>query len=203
MSTDAIGSYGYSSAYTKLRESAEQEKLYAMAAQAEKKAEAEGSTGVAADLMNYLSKIPKGDDGKLSFKDVDDYRQKLETEWDLEVMADLDKLGVNIDQQFPLTYDPATGKVTVSGDHPDKAVVDKYFEDNPDKVKTFEEIVQLGKLTTVANSELSQTEMLTNLRQESLAWWYEDNSDPTSWFDGGGMLVGQGQAAYKGLNIKV
>lgn len=203
MSTDAIGSYGYTNAYANLRASAEEEKLYAMAKQTDQEQAAAGSTVMGREIMSYLSAIPKGEDNKLSFQDVDDYRTTLETEWDVAVMADLDALGVDISQQFPLTYDPATNKVTVNGDHPDKAVVDKYFEDNPDKVDEFEKIIQLGKLTKVADSQLSQTELTTSLQQQAIGWWFEDNTDPTSWFEGGGLMAGTGMASYTGLNLTV
>jgi hypothetical protein len=206
MSTQSIGSYGYTSAYTKLREKAEEAKLYATAEQADKSTAAntsETSSPMGKQIMDYLSEIPKGDDGTLSFKDVDEYRKKLETEWDVEVSSDLLKLGVDITQQLPLSYDPATGKVTVSKSHPDKAKIDAYFESNQDKVDEFEKILQLGKLTTTADEQLSQTEMGQNIQQQSLAWWFEDNSDPTTWFSGGGMMAGQGLSSYTGINIKV
>lgn len=204
MSTSSIGAYQYNSAYTKLRAAAEEAKLNTLAAKADQETVAEtGNTAMANQIMGYLSEIPKGDDGTLSFQDVDDYREQLETEWDVAVMADLDELGIDITQQFPLSFDPATGKVTVNSGHPDKEAVDAYFEANPDKVEEFHKIVQLGKLTAVADTQLSQTEMTTNLQQQSIAWWYEDNSDPTTWFDGGGLMAGSGLSSYSGINITV
>lgn len=204
MSTESIGAYTYSSAYSSLRASAEEQKLKQLAAKTDQEnVAATGNTAIANEIMGFLSDIPKGEDGKLSFQDVDDYRATLETEWDLAVMADLEALGIDIDQQFPLTYDPATGKVTVAKGHKDKEAVDAYFEANPDKVEEFNQILQLGKLTTVADSQLSQTELTTNLQQQSLAWWYQDNTDPTSWFDGGSLMLTQGQSSYKSLNLMV
>jgi len=156
------------------------------------------------DQVNaYLSDIPKNGDGKLSFKDIEDYRKKLETEWDTSVKADLKKLGVNTDKEFPLSYDPATGKLTVSNGHPDKEKIDQYFESNSDKVEEFQKIVQLGKMTYMSKSSLSPLEIRKNIQQEAMAWWYGDNTDPTSWFKGGGLMLGQGQSSYSGLDIKV
>jgi len=208
--TSSIGSYGYTSAYTKLREAAEEKKLYALAQEADKEnaskktdSNSEASSAMGKQIMDYLSEIPKGDDGKLSFKDVEAHRKKLEKEWDDKVAVDLAKLGVDVSKDLPLTFDPATGKVTVSSNHPDKAKIDAYFESNSEMVDKFEKILQLGKLTSVADSQLSQTELTTNMQQSSLAWWFEDNSDPTSWFNGGSLMAGRGVSKYSGINIKV
>ena len=203
MSTESIGSSLLSSAYTRLQAANEQKKLYEEAAEISKEQAASGTSSMGQDILGYLSKIPKGDDGMLSFQDVDDYLGELETLWDASVMADLEKLGVDITQQFPLTYDTTTGKVTVSSDHKDKEIIDKYFKDNPDRVADFETIVQLGKLTNTAEDKLSQDMMTTNLQLESLAWWYEDNTDPTGWFAGGGMLAMGSGSSYLGLNLTV
>lgn len=198
---------GYANTYSLLQTANEENALKAEAARmdlaSKEEAAKEGSTSVETDILSYLAKIPKGDDNRLSFEDVDNYRSELEKKWDVEVMADLEKLGVDITQQFPLTYDPDTGKVTVSGEHPDKETIDKYFEDNPDKVDQFHDIIQLGKLTNVANSKLSQDQLTQNLQMNTLAWWYADNTDPGSWFQTGGMVARQGQSAYTGLNLTV
>ncbi len=202
MSTGAIGS-NYLSGNSLLRQANEQQKIYEQAAEVSKEQAAYGTSSMGQDILSYLSKIPAGEDGKLSFQDVDDYRQELETQWDVEVMADLEELGVDITQQFPLTYDPVTGKVTVSSGHKDKEIIDQYFEDNPDKVADFETIVQLGKLTATAADNLSLDMMGTNLQLQSLSWWYADNSDPTGWFEGGGMLAMSGGSSFLGLNKTV
>lgn len=206
MSLDGIAG-GYGNTYALLQAANEENALKAEAASmdlaAKDEATKEGSTALESDILSYLSKIPKGDDNKLSFAEVDEYRTGLEEKWDVEVMADLEKLGVDITQQFPLTYDPDTGKVTVTSDHPDKETIDKYFEDNPDKVEDFETIIQLGKLTSLANSKLSQDQWSQNLQMDTLAWWYADNTNTGSWFETGGMVARQGQSAYTGLNLTV
>jgi hypothetical protein len=119
-------------------------------------------------------------------------------------MADLKALGVDVSKEFAMTYDPDTGKVTVPDKTKDAEIINKYFEDNPDKVAEFYDIIQLGKLNATASSQLSQSQMLTSLRQQSLAWWYADNTDPTSWFEGGGLLaIGGNATSYTGLNMMV
>ncbi len=160
---------------------------------------------IRSQIDSLLKDVPKGDDNKLSFQDIDDYRAKLEKEWDESVKADLKKLGVNTEKEFPLSWDAATGKLTVSKEHPDKEKIDKYFASNEDKVAEFQRIIQLGKMTSMSKENFTPTQMRQNIQKESMAWWYEDNSDPTTWFAGGGLLLGNGnnQASYTGLNLKV
>ncbi len=159
---------------------------------------------IRAQIEALLSNIPKGDDGKLSFNDIDEHRKTLETKWDETVKADLEKLGVNVDKEFPLSWNAATGKLTVNDSHPDKATIDKYFESNSDRVDEFKRIIQLGKMTATHKQKADPVQLMRNIQSESMAWWYEDNSDPTSWFKGGGRFMGGGsQAGYQGLNLKV
>jgi len=202
MSTQAIGSAAYMSTYKLLQAANEQEQLYTEADRASKEADKSATSALGNDIAKYLAKIPKGDDGKLSFKDVDDYRAKLAKEWDDEVKKDLKKLGVDVSEKLPLSYDTKTGKITVTGKHKDKATIEKYLADNPDKVEGFKEIIQLGKLTSTANSNLSQSQMVQNIQYKAMTWWFADNSDPKTWFSGGGMMLG-GMSTYSGLNLKV
>jgi hypothetical protein len=204
MSTQPIGYSGYNYTSAQLQRTADEaESQKSGQIKKDQSENVSWKTQIRDQVNEYLSDIPKGTDGKLSFKDIEDYRKKLETEWDDSVKADLEKLGVNTETDFPLSYDPATGKLTVSNTHPDKAKIEQYFESNPDKVEEFQKIIQLGKMTYMSKSTLSPLEMQKNIQQEAMAWWYEDNSDPTSWFKGGGLMLGQGQSTYSGLNLKV
>ncbi len=158
---------------------------------------------IRAQIDEILKDVPKGDDGKLSFQDIEVHREKLEKEWDDSVKADLKKLGVNVDVEFPLSWDAATGKLTVNNSHPDKATIDNYFASNADKVEEFQNIIQLGKMTRSHTQKLEPSQLRQNIQAESMSWWYEDNSDPTSWFKGGGKMMGSTQATFLGLNLKV
>ncbi|MCJ2164328.1 MULTISPECIES: hypothetical protein [unclassified Pseudodesulfovibrio] len=202
MTTQSIGSNLLSGTYTLLRAAVEEKQLYQNAADLDKKNSS--SSTLSSEIQTYLAKIPKGDDNKLSFQDVEDYREELGDKWDAAVMADLKALGVDISQEFVMTYDPDTGKVSVPDNTKGKEIIDKYFEDNPDKVEEFQTIIQLGKLTSTASTQLSQDNLMTSMQQQSLAWWYADNTDPSSWFDGGGLLsFGTGSTSFAGLNLKV
>lgn len=160
-------------------------------------------TEIRAQIDELLTGIPKGDDGKLSFKDIEVYREKMEKEWDDAVKADLKKLGVDVEKEMPLSWDAASGKLTVQKGHPDKEVIDNYFASNSDKIEDFQRIIKLGKMTASHTQKLQPSEIIRNIQRESIAWWYEDNSDPTSWFSGGGRIMGSSQSSYQGLNLKV
>ncbi|OIQ50480.1 hypothetical protein BerOc1_02418 [Pseudodesulfovibrio hydrargyri] len=205
MSTTSIGTDLITNTYTLLRASVEEKQLREQAKKLdEESANSAGSTGLASEISSILDQIPKGDDNRISFQEVQDYREKLGDKWDIEVMADLEKLGVDVSKEFAMTYDPDTGKVTVPASTKDAEIINKYFEDNPDKVKEFRDIIQLGKLTSTAATQLSQSQMMTSMQQQSLAWWYADNTNPTSWFEGGGLLaMGGSSASYTGLNLMV
>lgn len=205
VSTTSIGSDLITGTYNLLRASVEEKQLRQKAETLDSESNATtGSTGLKSEISTLLDQIPKGSDNRLSFQEVKDYREALGDKWDLEVMADLQGLGVDVSKEFVMTYDPDTGKVTVPEGTKDADVINQYFEDNPDKVKEFYDIVQLGKLTATASSQLSQSQMMTSLQQQSLAWWYADNTDPTSWFEGGGLLsIGSGATSYTGLNLMV
>jgi hypothetical protein len=202
MTTQSIGSNLLSGTYTLLRAAVEEKQLYQNAADLDKKNSS--SSTLSTEIQTYLAQIPKGDDNKLSFQDVEDYREELGDKWDAAVMADLKALGVDISQEFVMTYDPDTGKVSVPANTKGKETIDKYFEDNPDKVEEFQTIIQLGKLTSTASTQLSQDNLMTSMQQQSLAWWYADNTDPSNWFSGGGLLsFGEGSTSFAGLNLKV
>lgn len=204
MSTAAIGSNLITGTYTLLRASAEEKQLYAQAEKLTEDSSGNSSAGLASEILSILNQIPKGDDNRLSFQEVEDYREKLGDKWDDAVMADLKELGVDVSSEIAMTYDPSTGKVTVPAGTPDADIINRYFEDNPDKVEEFRNIIQLGKLASTATTKLSQNDLLTNLQQQSMAWWFADNSDPSTWFDGGGLLAfSQNNTAYTGLNLMV
>lgn len=201
MSTEGIGYSSYSATSLFLQNTNSQaQSVRTSGGQSDK---GSSISSLRSQIDALLANIPKGSDNKLSFKEVHDYLEEQEKQWDETVKADLKELGVNTYEQFPLSYDPKAGTVTVAEGHPDKAVIDKYFADNPDKVAKFEEIIQIGKLTNTSKSNLTPVDIKRSIQQQSMAIWFEDNSDPTTWFSGGGMMFGAGNSSYTGLNIKV
>jgi len=204
MSISSINS-GFTQTYALLQAASEEQALLEQAQKTSQENKAGKSSTLGTEILSLLSKVPKGDDGKISFQDVENYRESLGKAWDVEVMADLAALGVDISQEMPMSYDAETGKVTVAEGTEDKEIIDKYFEDNPEVVNKFYDIVQLGKLTSTAESKLTRDQRFQNIELQTMAWWYEENTSFQSWFDGGGLLALQGQAsaAYTGLNLLV
>lgn len=160
-------------------------------------------SGVRTHIESLLADIPKGEDGRLSFQDVVNHKDAVEAEWDQRVSADLEALGVDMSKRFRLMLDPGTGAVTASGDHPDKMRIDAYFAANEERADEFKNIVQLGRLASVAENKLSPDDMQQTLLPQAMAWWYQTNMDTSSLFTGGGVVFGAGGSAYKGLDIRV
>ncbi|MEF2145321.1 MAG: hypothetical protein V3573_07745 [Desulfovibrionaceae bacterium] len=154
-------------------------------------------------IDKLLADVPKGEDGKLSFQDVLDYRDKLREEFEAKAKEDLEALGVDTDLDFTLSYDADSNKVTVDSGHPQKKIIDKYFEDNEDMRDSFAKIVTLSKLTQAAETKLSPTDYKRQLQQQALEWWAQD-SGGLDWFASGGMLMrSNGLSLLSGVNLKV
>lgn len=97
-------------------------------------------------LRGALDGIEPDANGRITFKQVQEHKKALEEEFTAVVKADLRKLGVDEDINFRLVENPADGKVVVISDHPDKELVEKYLQANPDVVEQFQHIEKLGNL---------------------------------------------------------
>lgn len=140
--------------------------------------------------------------GRVSFSDISKYRDQAQAAWNEEVAEDLQNLGVDVNTSFRLMYDPA-GAVSVAGEHLDKDMINAYFTTNPSKVNELGEILQYGKLVSVAEDQLSSQEMNQTLSIGAMAQWYGANMDTSTLLSGGGIVFGSGGAVYKGLDIRV
>jgi len=153
-------------------------------------------------IQAILNRIPAGDDNRLSFKDVVDHHDTLQSTWNREVSDDLSNLGVAVSSPFRLMYDPA-GAATVAGEHRDKEMINAYFTTNPSRVNELGESIRLGKLASGAQDRLSPNEMEQTLPPDAMAWWYVTNVDTSTLYTGGGLLFGAGGGVYKGVDIRV
>lgn len=161
------------------------------------------STRELRDRINtILEDVPKSG-SKVSFQDVIDYRDKLQAEFEAKAKADLDALGVDTERDFTLSYDAGTNKVTVDSGHPDKKIIDKYFEDKPEMRDAFAKIVTLSKLSGCAEKKLSPTAFKQQMQQQAMTWWAESNGG-NDWFTGGGMMMqSTGMKLLAGVNRQV
>lgn len=103
------------------------------------------STGGREALHNALAAMKEAGHTRFTFSDVEEYRQKLESEFSTTVKADLTKLGLPSDAQFSLVLD-ANGALQVLADGESKALISKYFSDNPEMAQKFKDIQALSNL---------------------------------------------------------
>ncbi|MUM77959.1 hypothetical protein GKC30_09965 [Pseudodesulfovibrio sp. F-1] len=208
MSTQSIDSNGYGYSYQQLLK-ARQEAEAAEKAQAQLSGSTSYSSGTSMSQVreyveSLLANIPKSNGNKLTFQDVYDYRDSHKKEWSERFEEDMQKLGVDTSIEIKLSLNGAKGTVTAQNGHPDKAVIDKYFVDNPEMAEKFEEGVQLSKLTGLTERKLTSSELRQQLSLTSMSIWFESNTSASSLFSGGGMVLGQeGVSAYTGLNLTV
>jgi hypothetical protein len=153
-------------------------------------------------LRDLLSTAVPDDGAQLTFADVEARHTELLETWNDEVKADLEALGVDTATVFRLLYDPA-GSATVTGDHPDKDMINAYFAANPERVRQLGQTLQFGKLAAAARNSLSDRDMTRPLSPDAMAWWYSTNMNSQTLFSPGGVVVGAGTAPYKGLDIRV
>ena len=88
---------------------------------------------------------------RVTFDDVNAYREKLEEEFSSKIKKDLLELGIDPDVEFTLTTDSA-GNIKVISSHADKAKIQKYFDDNPKMAETFDTIQTLSNFKRSAES---------------------------------------------------
>jgi hypothetical protein len=153
-------------------------------------------------LRDLLATAVPDDTAQLTFSDVEARHTELLETWNDEVKADLEDLGVDTSTVFRLLYDPA-GAATVTGDHPDKDMINVYFAANPERVQQLGQTLQFGKLAAAAKNSLSDRDMARPLSADAMAWWYSTNMNPQTLFSPGGVVVGAGTAPYRGLDIRV
>lgn len=153
-------------------------------------------------IQSILGSVPSRSTDSLSFREIVEYYESLQSEWNRAVNDDLVELGVAVTTPFRLMYDPA-GAITVAGEHGDKEMINAYFIANPGRIDELGESFRLGKLADTAQNRLTPGEMGQSLQVEAMAMWYASNMDPSSLYQGGGLLFGSGGGIYKGLDIMV
>ena len=120
-----------------------------------------------AELSKALDAMKQAGYTRFTFNDVEDYRKNLESEFSKTVRADLKEMGVDPDIEFNLVLD-ADGNLKVVSDHPDKAAVEAYFEDNPEMVDVFKHIQALSNLKKAQSRAPDQAAEFTRNMKLSL-----------------------------------
>ena len=146
-----------------------------------------------------MEKMGVGKNDRVSFGQINAYREQLEQAYSEQLRKDFETIGVDPNIAFQLKENDAGG-LTVSSDSPDKDKVQKYFDDNPEMVDKYKEIQILANLEAARKQmNINPAELKKRLQIENMsAWWdAEDGADSimslssagTSWFSGVDTLV--------------
>ncbi len=156
---------------------------------------------ISQSVKSLLDEVPSSG-GKLTFKDVMDYRDALQEKFEAELKSDLEAIGVNTDIEFTLSYDAAGDKVTVDQNHPDKAKIDNYFDQNPERREEFAKIVSYSNISNVAENKLSPGQLKQQIQASAMETWWSSGS--ASSIASGNMLFGAASGLqFFGLNTVV
>ena len=141
-----------------------------------------------------MEKMGVGKDDRVSFRQINVYREQMEQEFAERLRKDFELLGVDPDIVFQVKENEKGG-LTVSSDHPDKGKVQKYFDEHPELVKQYQEIQALANLEAARNRmDINPAELKKRLQIENMSAWWDAESNAssimnvssggTSWFSG-------------------
>lgn len=128
-------------------------------------------------MQTILARIPKDENGRLTFTDAKQYKEMLEKDFRGTVAEGLRKLGVDEDVEFTLKLDPATGEMKVNCATEDKEKIEAFFEANPKLVKQFEEIHTLESATSYVGRKVSTPQLRREIQLQAASFWNNQNSD--------------------------
>jgi hypothetical protein len=141
-----------------------------------------------------MEKMGVGKNDRVSFRQINAYREQMEQEYADQIRKDFALLGVDPDVNFQLKENDKGGLI-VSSTHQDRDKIQKYFDDNPDLVKKYREIQTLANLESARQRmDIQPAELKKRLQIENMsAWWSAEggfasimnlSSGGTSWFSG-------------------
>jgi len=141
-----------------------------------------------------MEKMGVGKNDRVSFRQINVYREQMEQEFTEQLQKEFALLGVDPSIVFQLKENEKGG-LRVSSDHPDKDKVQKYFDDHPELVKQYKEIQALANLEAARNRmDIDPVELKKRLQIENMSAWWDAESDTssimsvssggTSWFSG-------------------
>lgn len=161
------------------------------------------------EILKALESMKKEGYKSFTFADIEDYRKKLEADFSSAVRSDLRDMGVDEDIAFTLVLD-ASGNIQVISDHPDKAAVTAYFEDNPEMVDVFKHVQALSNIKKNRQKAASSgnplaKELKTSLQAEALSAFFDTlESGSDDYFSQIANFGSNGATSYLlGVNRKV
>lgn len=131
-----------------------------------------GLSSAVAKVLKEMN-LPEGE--RMTFAQVEKYRQKLESDFTAKVRKDLTDLKIDPKVEFRLV-EGSDGGVSVISSHADKAKIEKYFKDNPSMVTQFQKIQTLTNLEQARKEQKVDPKALrTQLQMESMAMWFDQS----------------------------
>ncbi len=128
-------------------------------------------------MQTIINRIPKDENGKLTFSDAKKYKAAMEADFRDKVSTGLRKLGVDENAEFTLKMDASTGDMKVYSSHPDKEKIEAFFKANPSLVQQFEEINTLEGVTRFTERKISVPELRREIQLQSASFWMQDSED--------------------------
>ena len=122
-----------------------------------------------------LADIPKSGN-KLTMSDVIAYRDQVTQQLQDDVQSDLEALGVDTTEDINLGLDD-NGNVVAAAGTPNKDLIDRYFQANPDKVEEYTDALKLSKLTSMAETKMTPSQIRSQLSTQAISAWTSQNAD--------------------------
>lgn len=123
---------------------------------------------ISSQIESILASIGTGEDGKVTTDGLSAALDSLVNEFEEKVKSDLQALGVDEDVEFTVTYDEGTGalKVTSCSDSESAAVIQQYFDENPDLADEFYNITMVSKVADLVDGSSSTSEFRRSMELE-------------------------------------
>ncbi|GFM33670.1 hypothetical protein LN040_01595 [Desulfovibrio subterraneus] len=119
-------------------------------------------SGIAREVEAALAGVEPDSNGRITFKQLEAHKGKMESEFAEKVKTDLRALGVDEKIEFRLVSDN-NGGVSVLSDSKDAALVERYFKANPKMVDEFNKIQMIGNFD---RARQFQDRPVTDMRKE-------------------------------------
>lgn len=112
----------------------------------------------------------------------------------------LSSLGIDPDISFSIQF-KADGSINIVSDHKDRDKVQKFFEDNPELIKKYQQIEALTGIDDARKAmQISPSAMRKRIQIESIAAWWTDSGSAASYF---GNYQDNSLSLLSGLNLKI
>ena|GEM_PF-4884758 len=98
-------------------------------------------------LKEILAQIPRGAGGKLTAKDILDYKNKKLEDFQETIKSGLSSRGVDENITFSLGLKRGTDELAVFSKHPDKKKVEAFLKERPELAEEFKNLKTLDNLT--------------------------------------------------------